>query len=261
MLLFSRSLTAAPKSNLWPRWNTHDPAATAVVDHSAWDRFLTRYLVTDHPSGINRVRYDDVTAEDRDRLKSYIDDLQDVAVSRLNRNEQEAYWINLYNAGTVQVILDHYPVSSITEIDLSRGLFSRGPWEAKLFEVEGEEVSLNDVEHRILRPIWKDQRIHYAVNCASIGCPNLLDRAYTAENLEMLLDKGAREYINHPRGVSFQGNKLVISSIYDWFQEDFHGSEEGVLRHLRDYANPDLAARLESYSGRIGYEYDWSLNE
>lgn len=260
-LLFTSSLMAAPKADLWPRWESHDPSSSVAVDHSVWDRFLNRYLITAHPSGINRLRYGDVTAKDRQELGSYIDSLQEIPVSRLNRDEQMAYWINLYNAATVKVVLDHYPVSSITKIDLSSGLFSRGPWDAKLLEVEGEEVSLNDIEHRILRPIWRDPRVHYAVNCASIGCPNLQNLAYTAANLEALLEKGAREYINHPRGVSFQGNKLVLSSIYDWFQEDFGGSEEGVLRHLRRYAAAELAGRLDGYSGRIGYAYDWSLNE
>ena len=117
------------------------------------------------------------------------------------------------------------------------------------------------MEHRILRPIWKDPRVHYAVNCASIGCPNLQDRAYTSKNTEVLLEKGAREYINHPRGAAFEGKKLVLSDIYDWFQEDFGGSDQGVLRHLRRYAAPDLAGKLESFSGRIDYQYDWSLNE
>jgi hypothetical protein len=260
-LLVAPNLAAAPGADLWPRWQAHDSTAGTVIDHSEWDVFLSRYLVTDHPSGINRLRYGDVTAEDLGRLESYLDGLEAVAVSRLNRDEQEAYWINLYNALTVKVILDHYPVSSITRIDLSSGLFSRGPWEAKLAEIEGEAVSLNDVEHRILRPIWKDPRIHYAVNCASLGCPNLQRRAYTSANLEELLDKGAREYINHPRGASFEGRRLTLSSIYDWFQEDFGGSEEGVLSHLRRHASPELAAKLAGYSGRISYEYDWSLNE
>jgi hypothetical protein len=207
------------------------------------------------------LRYGDVTPEDRRRLEAYLDELESVAVSGLNRDEQEAYWINLYNALTVKVILDHYPVSSITKIDLSSGLFSRGPWDAKLVEIEGESVSLNDVEHRILRPIWKDPRIHYAVNCASLGCPNLQSRVYTSSNLEELLEKGAREYVNHPRGASFEGRRLVLSSIYDWFQEDFGGTEDGVLRHLRRYADPELNGKLANYSGRISYEYDWSLNE
>ena len=260
-LVASANATAAPKTDLWSRWQVFDADSTTEVDHSAWDRFLGRYLEADHPSGINRMHYARVRSADKVDLMTYLETLQNTAVSRLNRNEQAAYWINLYNAGTVKVILDHYPVSSITKIDLSSGLFSRGPWEAKIFRIEGQEVSLNDVEHRILRPIWKDPRIHYAVNCASLGCPNLQKRAYSATNLEVLLEKGAREYVNHPRGVFLHGRKLVLSSIYDWFQEDFAGNQRGVISHLLDYAEPELAAKLENYPGRISFEYDWSLNE
>ena len=261
LVVLAGRLVAAPQADLWPRWQAYDPGSDRVVDHSAWERFMAKYLVTSHPSGINRVEYGEVSAEDKQTLKSYLDDLQQVPVSQLNRNEQKAYWINLYNAATLDIVLDHYPVSSITKVNLASGLFSRGPWEAKILKIEGQEVSLNDIEHRILRPIWKDPRVHYAVNCASIGCPNLQDRAYTSKNTEVLLEKGAREYINHPRGAAFEGKKLVLSSIYDWFQEDFGGSDQGVLRHLRRYAAPDLAGKLESFSGRIDYQYDWSLNE
>jgi len=261
LVVLAGRLVAAPQADLWPRWQAYDPGSDRVVDHSAWERFMAKYLVTSHPSGINRVEYGEVSAVDKQTLKSYLDDLQQVPVSQLNRNEQKAYWINLYNAATLDIVLDHYPVSSITKVNLASGLFSRGPWEAKILKIEGQEVSLNDIEHRILRPIWKDPRVHYAVNCASIGCPNLQDRAYTSKNTEVLLEKGAREYINHPRGAAFEGKKLVLSSIYDWFQEDFGGSDQGVLRHLRRYAAPDLAGKLESFSGRIDYQYDWSLNE
>ena len=261
LVVLAGRLVAAPQADLWPRWQAYDPGSDRVVDHSAWERFMAKYLVTSHPSGINRVEYGEVSAVDKQTLKSYLDDLQQVPVSQLNRNEQKAYWINLYNAATLDIVLDHYPVSSITKVNLASGLFSRGPWEAKILKIEGQEVSLNDIEHRILRPIWKDPRVHYAVNCASIGCPNLQDRAYTSKNTEVRLEKGAREYINHPRGAAFEGKKLVLSSIYDWFQEDFGGSDQGVLRHLRRYAAPDLAGKLESFSGRIDYRYDWSLNE
>ncbi len=253
------ALAGAPRADLWSRWLAHDPESRLSVDHAVWDRFLARYVVSDHASEINRVRYGE--GEDRRILETYLQELQDTAVSRLNRDEQMAYWINLYNAATVKVVLDHYPVSSITRINISPGLFSRGPWDARILAVEGEELSLNDVEHRILRPIWRDPRIHYAVNCASLGCPDLQDRAYTAANLEVLLDKGAREYVNHPRGASFQGSRLVLSSLYDWYEEDFGGSEQGVIRHLRRYAAPELDRKLAAFSGRVGYEYNWSLNE
>ncbi|MDY0042938.1 MAG: DUF547 domain-containing protein, partial [Desulforhabdus sp.] len=162
---------AVPKAELWAKWNEYDASSTTRVDHSPWGRFLQDYLVTDDPSGVNLVHYSRVTASDRKELDAYLDRLQQVKVTGLNRAEQKAYWINLYNALTMKVVLDHYPVKSIRDINLSSGLlglFTGGPWKAKLARVEGEELSLDDIEHRILRPIWRDKRIHYAVNCASI---------------------------------------------------------------------------------------------
>ncbi|MDB4285357.1 DUF547 domain-containing protein [bacterium] len=251
---------AAPKADLWPRWERHDPRSTVTVDHAAWDEFLGKYLVADDPSGINLARYGSVTPEDRQALRSYLESLEAVRVSEMNRDEQRAYWINLYNALTVLLILEHYPVKSIRDIKISPGFFSSGPWGKKLLVIEGEKVSLNDIEHRILRPIWKDNRLHYAVNCASLGCPNLQPAAYGSANTERLLEEGAREYVNHPRGVRFDGKKLVLSRIYGWFKEDFGGSEKGILEHLLTYADDQLTERLRDYRGRIKNEYDWSLN-
>ena len=173
---------AAPSPDLWPRWQAHAAQGTEAVNHAPWDNLLKKYLVTSHPSGINRFRYGSVLAADRQMLAEYLRKLQTAKVSSLNRKEQKAYWINLYNALTVQVILDHYPVKSIKDIDISPGLFSNGPWDAKLLAIEGEKVSLNDIEHRILRPIFKDRRLHYALNCASLGCPNLQPKAYTGQH-------------------------------------------------------------------------------
>lgn len=260
VLMVTSAVLAAPKADLWPRWQKHDPASTQKIDHSAWDRFLKRYLVTSHPSGINRVRYYAVTPEDRAVLKSYLKKLQSIPISDYNRAEQKAYWINLYNALTVEVIRSRYPVASIMDINISPGLFSRGPWGAKLLGVEGEKLSLDDIEHRILRPIWKDNRVHYAVNCASLGCPNLQPVAYTSDNLDLLLEQGAREYINHPRGMAIKDGKLQVSSIYVWFQEDFGGSAEGLMEHWLKYANSTLAEMLKNYSGGLEHDYDWRLN-
>jgi len=251
---------AAPKAELWPRWQKNNPASTQKINHSAWDRFLKQNLVAPDPSGINRVRYQAVSPEDQKSLKSYLQYLQALPISSYNRNEQKAYWINLYNAVTVDLILSRFPVTSIRDINISPGIFVRGPWGAKLLTVEGEKISLDDIEHRILRPIWKDNRVHYAVNCASIGCPNLQPVAYTSEIMESLLERGAREYINHPRGVAIQNGRLQVSSIYVWFQEDFGGSAEGLMEHWREYAAPKLAAALGNYSGGLSHDYDWSLN-
>lgn len=253
--------SAAPKPDLWARWKTFDPASTRTVDHAQWGLFLDAYLVVNHPSGINRIRYADVDGEGKSVLQHYLDMLQTVEVTKLNRSEQKAYWINLYNALTVKVILDHYPVDSIKDIDISPGWFSFGPWDAELLVIEGERVTLNDIEHRILRPIWQDNRIHYAVNCASLGCPNLQPKPFTSDNMEELLEKAAGEYINHERGVKLDNGRLTLSSIYKWFQVDFGGSETAVIKHLLKYAQTPVATKLNAFEGKARYEYSWVLND
>jgi hypothetical protein len=254
-------LFGPPKSDLWPRWEKHNAADTRTIDHAAWDAFLAKYLDTKHPSGINRMNYKAVSPEDRKKLEQYLAGLQAIPISTYNRNEQRAYWINLYNAETVKVILDHYPVASIRKIKIPPGFFTIGPWDGKIMTVEGEKLSLNDIEHRILRPIWKDARVHYAVNCASLGCPNLAGVAYTGQNTDRMLSELGRAYVNHPRGVTLNFNRLKVSSIYVWFQDDFGGSTAGVVKHLREFARPELAKQLEGYDGSLADEYDWELNQ
>lgn len=254
------SAHAAPQAELWSRWQKHDPASTEKINHGVWDDFLKGNLIAPHPSGINRVRYQTVSPEDQTALKEYLRSLQSIPVSNYKQNEQKAYWINLYNALTVNLILARFPVASIRDINISPGLFVRGPWGAKLATVEGEKLSLDDIEHRILRPIWKDSRVHYALNCASLGCPNLQPAAYTSDNIEGLLEKGAREFVNHARGVSIQKGQLRVSSIYVWFQEDFGRDAEALMQHWLRYANPALADMLEKYQGGLSHEYDWRLN-
>ena len=258
LLLWACAAAAAPEPDLWPRWSEHDPDGPARIDHSAWSAWLEDYRRMG-PDGVARLDY--AGARNDGRLDAYLQRLAALPVSDYPRAVQFAYWVNLYNALTVDLILAHYPVDSIRDIDISPGWFSSGPWDAELIEIEGEALTLNDIEHRILRPIWEDPRIHYAVNCASIGCPNLQPEAFTADNSERLLERGARAYVNHRRGAAIEDGELIVSSIYEWFQEDFDNSEEGVLRHLRRYADSDLESQLQDRSGYDDDRYDWSLND
>jgi hypothetical protein len=259
LMAFSLAALAAPKAELWEFWSPSTQSKVAI-DHGAWNDFLARH-VRPGDDGINRFAYGRVAPAAREALGQYLHRMQGVEIRKFNRGEQRAYWINLYNAATVKVVLDHYPVPSILKIAISPGLFAKGPWKKKLLEVEGQALSLDDIEHRILRPIWKDPRTHYAVNCASIGCPNLQPRAYTSSNLEELLDAGARAYVNHPRGARVDQGRLTVSSIYVWFQSDFGGSEKGVIEHLRQHAEPALAKRLRPVTGIHDDAYDWALND
>jgi hypothetical protein len=251
---------AGPGAELWPRWTLHDPSSTARVDHAPWHQFLSRHLRPGQ-DGVNRLDYATVGAESKAELRAYLAYLAAVPVSTLSRPEQMAFWINLYNALTVQVVLDHYPVDTIRAIDISPGLFSNGPWRARLIEVEGEPLSLDDIEHRILRPIWRDPRVHYAVNCASLGCPNLQPVPFEAAELDRMLDAAAIEFVNGPHGARLGADGLWVSSIYVWFEEDFGGDEAGVIRHLLAYATPGLAMRLQKLDGIAAHGYDWSLND
>lgn len=250
---------AAPKAELWERWRMHDPESVARVDHRDWSRLIAAY--TDlSPARVTRFDYARVSIQDKAALDTYVARLAATPISRFNRREQFAFWVNLYNALTVKVILDHYPVKSIRDIDISPGWFADGPWGAKLVTVEGEKIALDDIEHRILRPIWKDPRIHYVVNCASIGCPDIPPVAVTAENAEKLLNDGAVRFVNHPRGVNTAAGRVVVSSIYSWFEADFGGNEAGVLDHIRKFASPDLKSRLTGRDGYDDHDYDWRLN-
>jgi hypothetical protein len=258
--LTTAGVSAAPSADPWPFWLENDAGSNATIEFGFWNTFLSRYL---KPSadGINRVAYGAVTPPDREALERGLARLTALPIRRYARPQQMAYWINLYNALTVDTVLNHYPVSSIRDISISPGLFNRGPWDRKLVTVEGQALSLNDIEHRILRPIWHDPRIHYAVNCASLGCPNLANTAYDGSHLDAMLDAAARAYVNNPRGAAVHDGKLTVSSIYRWYEADFGSTDAGVIAHLKRYAEPPLAAALNGISAIADDHYDWRLND
>lgn len=239
-------------------WAINHPEDVRKIDHSAWQKFLDSHLVSQGEPAQTFVAYQRIGPADLTALKDYLIDLQGLAIRAYNRSEQIAYWINLYNAKTIELILTHYPVDSIRDITFS--IFSIGPWGEKLLRVEDRMLSLNDIEHGILRPLWRDNRIHYAVNCASFGCPNLATQAYTAANTESLLNAGAVAYINHPRGVTINGTDARLSSIYKWYAADFGEDFTALKQHLSHYAKPSLALQLESVDD-VSFDYDWNLNE
>ena len=252
----------APEPKEIAGWGVSDETSTATIDHSPWQEILDGYVRTDD-SGVNLFDYAAISskAAETAKLDDYLGFLQGLDPRAYSRAEQMPYWINLYNATTVQVVLSEYPVDTIR--DIHEGVIpNTGPWGDVHANVNGQDLSLDDIEHGILRPLWRDKRIHYAVNCAAYGCPHMLATAFTAANTEQLLEAGARDYVNNARGVDFVDDDfIVISSIYQWYAEDFGDTEESVIEHLLEYADENLAARLEGFEGSIDYEYDWSLNE
>lgn len=257
-IFFALTGYTAPTAEVLIEWQESEEANTDTIDHSKWQTLLDKYL-KEHDSDINRIDYKGIQS-DVGLLNDYVDFLLDIDPRDFNKKEQFAYWVNLYNAATVVLIIENYPVESITKIKDS--LLSFGPWDKEWLEVGEDILSLNDIEHRILRPIWQDNRIHYAVNCASLSCPNLSSIAFTSDNTAEQLKNLATEYINHPRGVSVINNRLHISSIYDWYKEDFGNSNQKLLEHFLQYAEHDLKSQLLNLKN-LSYkdDYDWQLND
>ena len=263
-LFFSSPSAESAKSKPASFWETSDQTSVKQIDHGAWQDILTSYLRA-HSADINKFDYAALKAntEDVSNLVKYLNSLQELDPRTYSRAEQKAYWINLYNALTVKLVVDAYPVDSIRDICKNRvsGSECSGPWGEIHAEVAGKNLTLDNIEKDILLPIWKDNLIHYGLNCASYGCPDLCGTAFTAMNTERLLDAGARKYINHSRGVDFvKDDFIVISSIYDWYAEDFGNNKQGVIKHLALYADEELAKRLKSFNGTVDYRYDWRLN-
>jgi len=236
-----------------------------AADTATYDRLLARYVVTS-ADGINRVRYAawKADSDDINALNAYVASLEQDRPSRMARDAQLAHWINLYNAVTLQIVLENYPVRSIRDIRSQtldpRGLI--GPWRTQRVTVEGRRLTLDQIENAILRPQFDEPRIHYAINCASIGCPNLAASAWRAETMDANLTEAALAYINHPRGVSIDAQGRVRASrIYQWFVADFGGSAAHVLTHVRSFASPELQRQISSAASITSYAYDWSLND
>lgn len=253
--LAAPATAAVPKAELDPRWQRSGAGMT--VDYAGWGSFLRRYGST-LPDGRTVLGYGRVTRADKAALSAVVDRLEAVDVDRLSKPQQFAYWINLYNAATIEVVLKAYPTKSI--LNIHDGFLPTGPWDRKVLRVKGVALSLNDVEHHILRPIFRDPRVHFAVNCASVGCPNLALAPYEAATLGEQLDAAARNYVNAPRGFALKRGRLVASRIFDWYGGDF-GGVPGVLAFARRFAASQTATILSGRKTIDGYDYDWSLNE
>ena len=234
--------------------------------HTDWNDILRSYVSTPDGRGLTHFNYAGLKANaaDTGKLRGYIKSLGNTNPDALSRNEAIAYYANLYNALTIDLIIQNYPLKSIRKAktyngDKVSGLV--GPWKKVKTTINGQTVSLDDVEHKILRVKYPSPYVHYMVNCASVGCPNLLNSAWEADSYEAQRKEAASAYINSPRGVVVTSKGLKVSSIYKWFKEDFGGNKENVLKHIRQYADADLAAAIDGGAKIVDYDYDWSLNE
>lgn len=234
--------------------------AQAPAPSYNWSMILEKYVAPLDETGLARFNYGALHAnsDDQAALADYIRSLEATNVDDLSEKEAIAFWANLYNAVTIKVIIDNYPVKSIREI---KSGFRPGPWKRDLVTIGGNKISLDTIEHKILRKTYPSPLIHYMVNCASVGCPNLKDTPWTADTLDAERDIAARRFINSTRGVRITKKGLKVSSIFNWFKEDFGGSKTGVLAHIRQYADEDLAAAIDAGAKIDSYGYSWSLNE
>lgn len=222
------------------------------VSHDIWDGLLKK-----HVNGEGFVHYQGFI-RDSAQLNSYLRLLESSHPSdkAWTREEQMAYWINAYNAFTVQLIVRNYPVASIK--DIRRGIaFVNSVWDIKFIRIQGYTYDLNNIEHNILRPVFKDARIHAAINCASFSCPRLLREAYTAEKLEAQLDSSMRAFVNDTLRNQITAEKAKVSEIFKWFRGDFERDAGSVRAYLNRYAEIKLSEHTD-----ISYlDYQWSLNE
>jgi hypothetical protein len=236
--------------------------------HKAWDVLLKKHVALVSGNNASQVRYADF-AKDRAALKGYLDSLSGVAEAEFkgwSKTQQMAFLINAYNAFTVELILANYPVKSIK--DIGSDLFNNR-WKKKFFKLFGQDSYLDQIEHEILRKPgnYNEPRLHFAVNCASIGCPMLREEAYTAAALEAQLEQQTARFLSDRGRNRFSGGpaggKLEISKIFDWFREDFAPREKFFARYANLLADSPADRMLiaEGKAPIAHMDYDWTLND
>ena len=217
-------------------------ADSFTLNHAGLDSLLQKYV-----SYEGRVNYKGLKT-DKEALYAYCLLLANHPVQDAwSREEKMAYWINAYNAFTIDLILDNYPVSSILKLDGGK------TWDVKRITLGGKKYGLNQIENEILRHQFKDPRIHFALNCAAQSCPPLYNKAYTAKNLERALEQRTRQFINDVKYNSLTSAKASVSKIFEWYAVDFGD--------LKSFLNQYAAVKLNDNATIVFGEYDWDLNE
>jgi len=235
---------------------------SGTIDHGLFTQVLQ-----DHVEA-GRVEY--AALGEDERLDQYLAQLAAIDLETLtSANERMALWINAYNAYTLKLVADAYPIDSIH--NLATGgmvigwLIKRTAWDIRFAKVGGREYTLNEIEHDILRPEFQDARIHFAIVCAAVSCPLLRTEAYEPERLGEQLDEEGRRFLGDPSRNSFdlESRRARISKIFSWFEEDFGRRDAEVIRYLATFAPAAVAADMAASADdwRVGYQpYDWSLN-
>jgi uncharacterized protein YxeA len=241
--------------------------------HKAFDDLLKKHVTYIANGNASQVAYKGF-AQDRAALKTYLDAISAVPEATYkswNKNQQLAFLINAYNAFTIELILTKYPnLKSIRDLG---GTFSK-PWSIKFINLFGKEVTLDNIEHDMIRAegVFNDPRIHVAVVCASIGCPMLRNEVFTADKLDVQLDDGMKRFLSDKTRNRYnaESKKLEVSKIFDWYKKDFTKGHKGfsslevTLGKYADQLTDDTAARAEIKAGKVAIshlDYDWNLND
>lgn len=234
---------------------TQVASTSKPIKHEIWDDLLKK-----HVSDKGNVNYKGFI-EDKETFNQYLDLLSNNHPNdeHWSKKEKLAYWINAYNAFTVKIVADNYPIKSIKKIG-GRIPFVNSVWDKKFIKIEGQSYDLNDLEHNILRTdYFNEPRIHFAINCASVSCPNLRNEAYVPEKVNDQLEHAAFLFINDPSKNKISPEHVEISKIFSWFQGDFTKSlgPAGVLAFISKYSESEIN-RTATVSHM---DYDWNLNE
>ena len=224
--------------------------ANGVVDNSIYGTLLKKYV----KDGV--VDYQGFNNEEL-KLDQYLKVLEETDTKTLSHNDQFAFYVNAYNAWTIKLILGGYPgIKSIKDL----GSLFKSPWKKKICRIDGGVLTLDHIEHKILRPRFNDPRVHFAINCAAKSCPPLRSEPYYGETLDQQLDEMTVSFINDPKSNHLEGHTLYVSSIFKWFSEDFN---DDVVGFFLRYAEGELKRQIEARRGKIKVkylDYDWSLN-
>ena len=220
--------------------------------HAVWEKLLKKNV---NEAGL--VNYKGFQ-KDKAELDSYLKTLSDNSPqTSWSENEQKAYWINAYNAFTVSLILQHYPVKSIKDIGAAIQIpFVNTPWDIKFINLGGKKYDLNNIEHGILRKKFNDPRIHFAIVCASMSCPRLRNEAYTAVKLDMQLEEGGKDFLNDRSKNNINTDKVQLSKYFSWYKGDF--TKNGSIG---DFINKYSQTKINANTSINYLDYNWNLNE
>ncbi len=210
--------------------------------HSSWNSLLKTHV--DHKGNVDYKGF----LNDKKALANYIKELgENPLKENATKNEKLAYYINLYNAATVKLIIDNYPIKSIKKIDK--------PWDKEWIKVGDKTMSLGDIEHKILRKM-QEPRIHFAINCASYSCPMLKNEAFIASKINTQLEQATKDFINDPKRNKISASEVQVSQIFKWFKKDFT-TKGSIVDFINNYTSVSLSKKTT-----LKYlDYNWSLNE